>query len=111
MRLILKPSRQPIVAELCDRHLLPASWVHGDFAPWNIKCRRGQKLMLIDWEDAQRGGFPLHDYFHFLHMQDYLFGQRPAMHFAGVGSFAETIGRHNQSVPSASRSSISRTPI
>ena len=80
------------LAELGDTHLLPACWVHGDFAPWNIKRRTGQKLMLIDWEDARRGGLPLHDHFHFLHMQDYVFGQRPAMHFAGVGSFAETIG-------------------
>ena len=80
------------LAELCDTRLLPACWVHGDFAPWNIKHRPGQKLMLIDWEDARRGGLPLHDYFHFLHMQDHLFGKRPTMHVAAVKSLAKAIG-------------------
>ncbi len=29
------------LAMLCDSHPLPACWVHGDFAPWNIKRRPG----------------------------------------------------------------------
>ena len=69
--------RPTVLSELNDTHLLPACWVHGDFAPWNIQQQPGQELMLIDWEDAQRGGLPLQDYFHFLHMQDYLFDQPP----------------------------------
>ncbi len=81
-----------LLAELGDTRRLPACWVHGDFAPWNIKRRPGQEWMLIDWEDAQRGGLPLHDYYHFLHMQDYLFGQRPTVHFTAAEHLAATMG-------------------
>jgi hypothetical protein len=55
-------------------------WVHGDFAPWNIRHAPDGTVLLLDWEDAERGGLPLHDAFHFLHMQDFLFGGRPTTH-------------------------------
>ncbi len=84
--------RSAVLSELDDTHLLPACWIHGDFAPWNIKQQPGQELLLIDWEDARRGGLPLQDFFHFLHMQDYLFGLSPTTHFAAGEGFARTIG-------------------
>ena len=63
--------------ELCHAAPLPAFWVHGDFAPWNIRHLPDGKVVLLDWENAKRSGLPLQDAFHFLHIQDYLFGARP----------------------------------
>jgi Ser/Thr protein kinase RdoA (MazF antagonist) len=80
------------LAELCDPRPLPACWVHGDFAPWNVKHAGTLAPMLIDWEDAHRDGLPLHDAYHFLHMQDYVFGERPAVHSAALEAFAKTLG-------------------
>ena len=80
------------LAELSDDHSLPSCWVHGDFAPWNIRCSSYGAVALIDWEEAERGGLPLQDAYHFLHMQDFLFGARPTTHCADVERFAETPG-------------------
>ena len=77
---------------LADTHLLPACWVHGDFAPWNIRTNRHCPPVLIDWEDAERGGLPLQDAFHFFHMQDFLFGRAPTTHSTEMEAFAETLG-------------------
>lgn len=38
--------------------------VHGDFAPWNVSLARGG-ITVFDWEYANDGGLPLHDFFHF----------------------------------------------
>ena len=80
------------LAELCDDHPLPSCWVHGDFAPWNIRHNTYCAPALIDWEEAERGGLPLQDAYHFLHMQDFLFGARPTAHSADVELFAKTLG-------------------
>ena len=60
---------------LRDDSLLPACWEHGDFTPWNIKRLSDGGCTLLDWEDAQRRRLPLQDAYHFLHMQDWLFGR------------------------------------
>ncbi len=78
--------------ELCDADPLPACWVHGDFAPWNIRHLPDGRVVLLDWENAQRGGLPLQDAFHFFHMQDYLFGACPAVHATDIEPFAKAIG-------------------
>ncbi len=80
------------LSQLCDAHPFPAFWVHGDFAPWNIKHRSDGLPALLDWEDARRGGLPLQDAFHFLHIQDYLFGERPTSHAERLNRFASEIG-------------------
>ena len=80
------------LSQLCDAHLLPAFWVHGDFAPWNIKHRSDGPPALLDWEDARRGGLPLQDAFHFLHIQDYLFGKQPTSHAEDLDRFAGELG-------------------
>jgi hypothetical protein len=80
------------LSQLCDADPLPAFWVHGDFAPWNIKHRSEGPLALLDWEDARRPGLPLHDAFHFLHIQDYLFGKQPTSHAEQLNRFASEIG-------------------
>ncbi len=80
------------LSELCDPRPLPACWVHGDFTPWNMRHLPDGTVALLDWEEAQRGGLPLQDAFHFFHMQDFLFGSRPAVHSTDIGRFAKTIG-------------------
>lgn len=80
------------VAELCDTHSLPSCWAHGDFAPWNIRHSPPGVAGLVDWEEAERGGLPLQDAFHFLHMQDFLFGARPATHSPDLALFVRTLG-------------------
>jgi len=80
------------MSQLGDFNSVPASWRHGDFAPWNVRQMADGSVVLLDWEDAQRGALPLQDAFHFLHMQDYLFGARPAVHSAHVECFAIGIG-------------------
>ena len=78
--------------EICDLDPLPACWVHGDFAPWNIRHLPDRRVVLLDWEAAQRSGLPLQDAFHFLHVQDYLFGARSAVHSTEIEPFARSIG-------------------
>jgi hypothetical protein len=61
----------PPVAEACrrlaDTAPLPAFWMHGDFAPWNIKLGADGRLLVVDWEEARAGMPPLQDllYFHY----------------------------------------------
>jgi hypothetical protein len=51
--------------------------VHGDFAPWNLKLRTdGTISRAIDWEEFGASGLPLHDYFHFHYIQDFLFNRQ-----------------------------------
>lgn len=86
------------LGELSDARPLPACWVHGDFAPWNIKHCSSGVVALLDWECSQWRGLPLYDAFHFLHMQDFLFGSRPTLHRGDVEGFARTIGLDSQQV-------------
>jgi hypothetical protein len=80
------------MAELCDAGQVPAFWGHGDFAPWNTRQMADGRVVLLDWEDAQRGALPLQDAFHFFHMQDFLFSARPAAHSTRVERFAKGLG-------------------
>ena len=75
-----------------DASRLPACWMHGDFAPWNIRNRSDQSPALIDWELAERGGLPLLDAFHFMHIQQFLFKRAETACFADLVPFAESIG-------------------
>jgi hypothetical protein len=43
---------------------IPVCLVHGDFAQWNLRVA-GDDLLVFDWEYAEEGGNPLHDYLHF----------------------------------------------
>ena len=97
-----KPQLAALAAALAEQSrttLLPACWMHGDFAPWNIRQARGAAPMLIDWEMARRAALPLQDAFHFFHMQQLLFHPRPKS-FAAV---VETTARAMGIAPSLSR--------
>ena len=75
---------QRALAELDDPSELPAVRMHGDFAPWNIRLQRGAAA-LVDWEDSEPCGLPLHDAYHFVHMARYLFGRSPRPAFRDMG--------------------------
>ena len=80
------------LATLDDDGPMPACRVHGDFTPWNIRRRPNLIPALIDWEDARMEGLPLHDAYHFLHIQDFLFGHRPCLHAHALAEFGGTLG-------------------
>lgn len=61
-----------ILDGLDDPTRLPACWVHGDFAPWNL-FRLGDRLIACDWEYAKPFGLPLFDAMHFMWIQRFLF--------------------------------------
>ena len=75
-----------------DDRPLPVCWLHGDFAPWNV--RQGKRLppILIDWEDAEANGLPLQDAYHFLHIQNFLFHARPMLHADALTDFGRSVG-------------------
>ena len=79
-------------SELRDESSLPAYWEHGDFAPWNIRQLADGECALVDWESARRSGLPLLDAFHFLHMQDFLFGETPRVHAPRLWDEAQAMG-------------------
>lgn len=80
------------IEELQDDSALPACWEHGDFAPWNIRRLASGDCALLDWEHARPSSLPLMDAFHFLHMQDFLFGERPRLHWHNLWDVAMEMG-------------------
>ena len=68
---LLTPPQQALLLDALNEvdlqigdHELPASMVHGDFAPWNLRICDGQ-LFVFDWEYAEACGNPLQDFLHF----------------------------------------------
>ena len=59
----LVPAAERVVASLagCD---VPNTIVHGDFAPWNLRCRPGDGLAAFDWEYGRTDGLPAADAAH-----------------------------------------------
>jgi hypothetical protein len=46
--------------------IVPKTIIHGDFAPWNIRHKRGwESIAVFDWEYAALDGLPLIDESHF----------------------------------------------
>lgn len=58
-----------LLETLEDPTLLPCTWVHGDFTPWNIKWSDSRKLVVVDWEEARPKSLPLQDLFHYQYIQ------------------------------------------
>ena len=66
-----------ILGQLDDPIPLPSFWVHGDFAPWNLRWVEKGTLVAVDWEDARRLGLPGIDLIYFHVIQDFLFCDNP----------------------------------
>lgn len=69
---------------------LPACLAHGDFAPWNVRLRDG-RLFAFDWEYAQAGANPLHDFLHF-----HLMGRLARHRATGARAMALLLSRAGQ---------------
>jgi hypothetical protein len=74
---------------------LPACLAHGDFAPWNVRIQAG-RLFAFDWEYAQAGANPLHDFLHF-HLMSRLARHRP-LGTRFMAPLLSRAGRHADSV-------------
>jgi hypothetical protein len=53
----LIPLAERVIASL-DGCRVPATIVHGDFAPWNLRIRKGGGLAAFDWEYGRVDGLP-----------------------------------------------------
>lgn len=62
-----------VLEQLDDPTPLPAVWVHGDFAPWNLRWVEQGKLAAVDWEEAMPVSLPGVDLIYFYVIQDFLF--------------------------------------
>ena len=65
-----------VLEEIDDNEPLPATWVHGDFAPWNIKKVPNGQFRAVDWENASPRGLPLFDLVYYRSIQSFLFKER-----------------------------------
>jgi hypothetical protein len=59
----LIPACERVVASLVGC-AVPSTIVHGDFAPWNLRIRRGGGLAAFDWEYGRVDGLPAVDAAH-----------------------------------------------
>ena len=66
-----------VISSLNNSTPLPLTWVHGDFAPWNLKWIEPQKIAVLDWEEARPNGLPLQDLFHYFYIQSHLLQPNP----------------------------------
>ena len=55
-----------ILNQIHDDTFLATGWVHGDFAPWNLKWVSDNKLMAVDWEFAESNSPAGLDLIHYL---------------------------------------------
>ena len=59
---------------------------HGDFAPWNIKRDRKNRVLVYDWEGFRKDNLPLFDICHFYCIQDFLLNKNK-----GLGPLKQSI--------------------
>lgn len=86
---------EQVLTEVDDPSPLPAVWVHGDFAPWNLKKATNGSLWAIDWEFASPKGLPLFDLVYFHSKLMFLFGEKewfPKSFWAFLRQYAERLG-------------------
>ncbi|GAA4649927.1 hypothetical protein GCM10023116_22090 [Kistimonas scapharcae] len=50
--------------------------IHGDFAPWNMKLEKNNRLYVFDWESYEQDGIPLYDLCYYYLNLSHLFKQR-----------------------------------
>ncbi len=84
-----------ILNNITNPKILPAVWVHGDFAPWNIINSTSGKVFGVDWEDAIPNGLPLFDLVHFYTQQAVLFNQNrlfPKQAYSFIRQYLEHLG-------------------
>ena len=90
--------------------------VHGDLAPWNLRCGPDGRWVVFDWESAEYDQRPLWDVIHFVVQQGILLGRnRPAEALAQISEVAASphLATHlgHYDVPSAIRDYLERAPL
>ena len=51
-----------------ENFIFKSVFVHGDFAPWNIRTTKENNLLLLDWEFSKEEGLPFYDLFYYQYM-------------------------------------------
>ena len=75
--------------------ILPVVWVHGDFAPWNLKRGQDGAITAVDWEMSFPKGLPLFDLVYFGSIQAFLFKEKrivPASMKALLRQYLDNLG-------------------
>jgi len=99
----LSPARPELAAAFSSviptlsRMALPATVVHGDFAPWNLRRRSG-RVAAFDWEYGHVGGIPGIDQTHYLLQTGYLLENWSVSTAIGQLRAAETRGGPSRAV-------------
>ncbi len=73
---VLLQKMRMLIDCMLPQAMVPVARAHGDFTPWNAR-RRGNELLLIDWE-LNRDDMPaLYDLFHFIYQNSILVKLKP----------------------------------
>lgn len=54
-----------LISRLDSNKFFPLSFVHCDFAPWNIKTNLNGNILVYDWEYSHQYGIPFYDIFYY----------------------------------------------
>ena len=54
-----------LINKLDSNKFFPLSFVHCDFAPWNIKTNLNGNVFVYDWEYSHQFGIPFYDIFYY----------------------------------------------
>jgi hypothetical protein len=78
---------------IISKNSIELVFIHGDFAPWNIKQTSNYDCKVFDWEDARVDGLPLWDICHFNLIQAHLFKESKdiSTFFDGIASNRNTL--------------------
>ena len=100
-----------VLEEIDDDEPLPATWVHGDFAPWNIKQVPDGRFRAVDWENASPRGLPLFDLVYYRSIQSFLFKERVFFCRSTrrqTKTYVEQIGLNPNKIPKIVRACVLR---
>lgn len=73
---VLLDKMRTLIDCMLPQATVPVTRAHGDFTPWNIR-RRGDELLIIDWEQSRDDLPALYDLFHFIYQSNTLVKGRP----------------------------------
>jgi hypothetical protein len=77
--------------------IIPHSFAHGDFAPWNMRAGAAG-LFVFDWEAGCRDAFPFHDAFHFTAAQSMMANRSNRLDVQFLEKLAEKIWPQGRSL-------------
>ncbi|WP_211831081.1 hypothetical protein [Kistimonas asteriae] len=71
-------SSKKIICDTLSRKIMVLDYIviHGDFAPWNMKLEKSNRLYVFDWESYEKHGIPLYDLCYYYLNLSHLFRQQ-----------------------------------